>query len=149
MIDEAVALNGVKIVLLIRVTPIPVHFSNLLLSATKVTNKQYLVGSFVGLLLEQLLFIYIGTTISSIAEVGEFKWTPQYIALFVIQLVSIIVVTVIVCIVGRRQYRKMVAEYEARQGAARAEELAAQTRLLAEDNENAVEMAQLDREDIP
>jgi len=36
MIDEAVALNGVKIVLLIRVTPIPVHFSNLLLSATKV-----------------------------------------------------------------------------------------------------------------
>jgi len=43
----------------------------------------------------------------------------------------------------------MVAEYEARQGAARAEELAAQTRLLAEDNENAVEMAQLDREDIP
>lgn len=158
MIDQAITLNGVKIVLLIRVTPIPVHFTNLLLSATRVTNKQYIAGSAVGLLVLQVLFIYIGTTISSIAEVTEFKWTPQYIALFVIQFVAIVAVVTTVCVVGRRQYRRLVAEYEARRGAARAEELVAQMHLLSEANDGndgndgedqpGTEMAAL-RRDIP
>lgn len=75
-----------------------------------------------------------------------------------IQFVAIVAVVTTVCVVGRRQYRRLVAEYEARRGAARAEELVAQMHLLSEandgndgndgDDQPGTEMAAL-RRDIP
>lgn len=53
-IDEALSLNALKFVILVRITPIPWSWSNFLFAASRVTVWQFALGTFIGGLIEQV-----------------------------------------------------------------------------------------------
>ena len=67
-LDQAVAAGGVRIVALLRLSPlVPFNLLNYVLGASRVTFRQYLVGSVVGMLPGTALYVWIG---SLAAEAG-------------------------------------------------------------------------------
>lgn len=72
-IDEAVGKEGLKIVLLTRLSPVfPFNLLNYAYGLTKVSLKDYVLGS-VGMLPGTLLYVYIGSLAGSIATIGSTK----------------------------------------------------------------------------
>lgn len=73
-IDQAVAQDGFKIVLLTRLSPIfPFNGLNYALGLTSVALKDYVLGS-VGMIPATVLYVYIGSLAGDLARLGS---TPQ------------------------------------------------------------------------
>lgn len=69
-IDEAVAQEGWKIVLLTRLSPIfPFNFLNYAFGVTQVSLKDYVLGSF-GILPGTVMYVYIGSLVGDLAMIG-------------------------------------------------------------------------------
>jgi uncharacterized membrane protein YdjX (TVP38/TMEM64 family) len=69
-IDQAVAQQGFKIVFLTRLSPVfPFNLLNYTFGITKVSLKDYVLGS-IGMLPGTLLYVYIGSLVSSLALLG-------------------------------------------------------------------------------
>jgi uncharacterized membrane protein YdjX (TVP38/TMEM64 family) len=69
-IDEAVGREGLKIVLLTRLSPIfPFNLLNYAYGITGVSLKDYVIGS-VGMIPGTIMYVYIGSLASSLATVG-------------------------------------------------------------------------------
>lgn len=83
-IDEAVGKEGLKIVLLTRLSPVfPFNLLNYAYGLTQVSLKDFVLGS-VGMLPGTLLYVYIGSLAGSIATLGStktasspFQWVVQ------------------------------------------------------------------------
>lgn len=70
-IDEAVAKEGLKIVVLTRLSPIfPFIFLNYALSLTQVSLKDYVFGS-IGMIPGTIMYVYIGSLVGNIAMLGS------------------------------------------------------------------------------
>lgn len=70
-IDEAIAGSGLKIVLLLRLSPlVPYSLLNYALGLTRVSLRDYLVASTVGMLPGTLLFVYLGSLVTSASELA-------------------------------------------------------------------------------
>lgn len=68
-IDEAVANNGFKIVLLLRLSPIfPFNLLNYALGLTRVSLRDYVVASVPGMLPGTFLYVYLGSLVTSATE---------------------------------------------------------------------------------
>jgi uncharacterized membrane protein YdjX (TVP38/TMEM64 family) len=66
-IDEAVAIDGFKIVLLIRLSPIfPFNILNYVFGVTRVALKDYILGS-IGMVPATIMYVYLGSLIGDIA----------------------------------------------------------------------------------
>lgn len=70
-IDRAVGREGLKIVLLIRLSPIfPFNLLNYAFGVTKVSARDYILGSLVGMLPGTVMYVYLGSLITNVSELA-------------------------------------------------------------------------------
>jgi uncharacterized membrane protein YdjX (TVP38/TMEM64 family) len=108
-IDRAVAAQGRRIVLLLRLSPlVPFNLLNYALGLTRVRFADYLVAS-VGMLPGTLLYVYYGKVIGEVALLaggGPAPKGPGYYTLLGIGLLATVAVTVLVTRIARRALRE-------------------------------------------
>ena len=94
-IDQAVAEEGMKIVLLTRLSPIfPFNLLNYAYGLTKVTLKDYVIGTF-GILPGTIMYVYVGSLAKNLATLAsENVATPSGIQLTINILIFLTVVGV-------------------------------------------------------
>ena len=67
-VDAAIGRHGLKIVLLLRLSPVfPFNILNYALGLTRVRLRDYVLGSFVGMLPGTFLYIYFGSLVGDVA----------------------------------------------------------------------------------
>lgn len=104
-IENAVARDGLRIVLLVRLSPLfPFNFLNYAFGLTKVRLRDYVLGSWIGMFPGTLMYVYIGSGLKNLAEAisGRRATGPAGTVLFVAGLVATIVVTIYVTRLARR-----------------------------------------------
>lgn len=70
-IDEAIAESGFKIVLLLRLSPLfPFNVLNYALGLTRVSLRDYVVASVLGMLPGTALYVYLGSIVTSASELA-------------------------------------------------------------------------------
>jgi uncharacterized membrane protein YdjX (TVP38/TMEM64 family) len=70
-IDEAIGQSGFKIVLLLRLSPLfPFNLLNYALGLTRVSLRDYVVASALGMLPGTLLYVYLGSLVTSASELA-------------------------------------------------------------------------------
>ncbi len=70
-IDEAVAREGLKIVLLTRLSPVfPFNLLNYAYGLTKVSLKDYVIGT-LGILPGTIMYVYVGSLVQNLAALGS------------------------------------------------------------------------------
>jgi uncharacterized membrane protein YdjX (TVP38/TMEM64 family) len=98
-IDEAVAKEGWKIVLLTRLSPVfPFNLLNYSFGLTKVNLKHYVLASWIGMIPGTIMYVYIGSLagdLASLGDSGRTRTTGEWI-LYGVGLLATIVVTVFV-----------------------------------------------------
>jgi len=104
-IDRAVGRNGLKIVLLTRLSPVfPFNLLNYLFSITRVRLSHYALGSWIGMIPGTLMYVYLGFAVGEVAEVAAEGTSEgeifKYI-LYGIGLVATVVVTIYVTKLAR------------------------------------------------
>ena len=110
-IDRAVGREGLKIVLLLRLSPVfPFNLLNYALGLTSVRFRDYLIAS-AGMLPGTLLYIYAGKVVGDVARLagGASVQGPAYYAVLVLGLAATVVVTTIVTRTARRALREATA----------------------------------------
>ncbi|KAJ7991940.1 hypothetical protein DPEC_G00289070 [Dallia pectoralis] len=88
--------NGLKVVALARLTPIPFGLQNAVFSITDVSLPNYLVASSVGLLPTQLLNSYLGTTLRTMEDVIAEQSVSGYFIFSLQILISIVLMFYVV-----------------------------------------------------
>lgn len=108
-IDAAVARDGRKIVLLLRLSPLlPFNLLNYALGLTRVRLRDYLIAS-LGMLPGTLLYVYSGRVAGDVASVAAGAGLERgrgYYAVLVLGLLATGVVTLMVTRIARRALRK-------------------------------------------
>ena len=70
-IDKAIESEGLKLIVLLRLCPlIPFTILNYLMGGTAISLRHYAIGSF-GMIPGTIVYVFIGTTISSIADAAS------------------------------------------------------------------------------
>lgn len=104
-VDAAVAREGWKMVLLLRLSPLlPFNALNYALGLTAVTFRHYLIGA-IGMLPGTLLYVYSGKVAGELAVVaggGEVARGPAYIVVLGLGLLATIIVAVWIGRIARR-----------------------------------------------
>jgi uncharacterized membrane protein YdjX (TVP38/TMEM64 family) len=114
-IDQAVAENGFKIVLLTRLSPVfPFTPLNYAFGLTKVRFRDYLVASWLGMLPGTVLYVYLGSTARELADLvaGNVERPLAQKVFFWIGLAVTALVTVLVTRVARDALRRAVPATE-------------------------------------
>lgn len=110
-IDEAVAWEGWKIVLLTRLSPmLPFNLLNYAFGLTQVSLRDYVLASWIGMLPGTILYVYIGSLAGSLAELaasGRTR-TPIEWALYGVGLLATLAVTVYVTRIARRALSRKI-----------------------------------------
>jgi uncharacterized membrane protein YdjX (TVP38/TMEM64 family) len=112
-IDRAVAREGFKIVLLTRLSPIfPYNLLNYAYGLTRVSLRDYVLASWIGMLPGAVAYVYLGSAAKSLADLaaGRVERSPAQGALFALGLVATIAATVAIARAARRELRKAVDE---------------------------------------
>jgi uncharacterized membrane protein YdjX (TVP38/TMEM64 family) len=108
-LDQAVAANGFKIVLLTRLSPVfPFLLLNYAFGLTNVRFRDYLVASWIGMLPGTVLYVYLGTTIRELADLaaGNVERTLAQRVFFWAGLAVTVFVTVLVTRLARNALRR-------------------------------------------
>jgi uncharacterized membrane protein YdjX (TVP38/TMEM64 family) len=70
-IDEAVAQHGLRLVVLLRLSPlVPFNLLNYALGLTRVRLRDYVIGSALGMLPGTVLYVYLGSTIAEASQLA-------------------------------------------------------------------------------
>ncbi|MBS9385060.1 MAG: TVP38/TMEM64 family protein [Dolichospermum sp. BR01] len=105
IIDKAVSKEGLKIVLLVRLSPLfPFNLLNYALGITSVSFQDYLIGS-VGMIPGTIMYVYFGSLVGDIALIGSKNQPGNIILHWVIQimgLIATIAVTVYVTKIAKK-----------------------------------------------
>ncbi len=104
-VDEAVGREGLKIVLLTRLSPVfPFNLLNFAFGATRVSFRDYAWGSLVGMLPGAVMYVYLGTAVKSLAEVfaGKVEGGIAQKVLLGFGLAATVAATVFITRVARR-----------------------------------------------
>jgi uncharacterized membrane protein YdjX (TVP38/TMEM64 family) len=110
-IDRAVSENGFKIVLLTRLSPVlPFNLLNYAFGLTKVSLRDFVIASWIGMLPGTVLYVYLGSAAESIADLfsGPIDGGMARKALFFLGLVATVVVTAYVARIARRELGRAV-----------------------------------------
>jgi len=116
LLDDAVAEHGFKVVALTRLSPLaPYAVLNYVLGLTKVSFREYVLGTVVGVLPGMILYVYLGAGLRSLAELaayarGEVATTPAYRISFWAGLAVTVVVTVWLTRLAQKALRKAAPE---------------------------------------
>lgn len=110
-IDQAVAEEGIKIVLLTRLSPVfPFNLLNYAYGLTKVSFKDYVLGT-LGILPGTIMFVYVGSLAQNLATIGaEDVKTPGGVewAIRIIGFVATVIVTVYVTKIAKKALNQRV-----------------------------------------
>ncbi len=111
-IDEAVGESGFKIVLLLRLSPLfPFNLLNYALGLTRVSPRDYVVASALGMLPGTILYVYLGSLVTSASELagggGEGAGASRSI-LYWAGLAATVIVTVLVTRIARRALSRTI-----------------------------------------
>ena len=110
-LDQAVAAGGFKIVLLTRLSPLfPFTLLNYAFSLTRVSFRDYLLASWVGMLPGTVMYVYLGSAVQNLADLAvrkEERGLGEKV-LFFVGLAATVVVTVLVTRLARRALAKAV-----------------------------------------
>lgn len=110
-IDQAVAEEGWRIVLLTRLSPaFPFVFLNYAFGLTKVSFRQYALASWIGMLPGTLLYVYLGAVAGSVATLGapkgsHEKGTLEWVVT-VLGLLATLLVTIVITNIARRALKQ-------------------------------------------
>jgi uncharacterized membrane protein YdjX (TVP38/TMEM64 family) len=109
-VDRAIGESGFKIVFLLRLSPIfPFNLLNYALGLTRVTLRDYVLASFLGMLPGTLLYVYLGSLVTSASELAS-GGRPSAGAwgqvLYWGGLVATLVVTLVITRIARRALRQ-------------------------------------------
>lgn len=110
-IDEAVARQGFKIVLLTRLSPVfPFNLLNYAFGLTRVRLRDYVLASWIGMLPGTVMYVYIGATAKSLSLLasGEIEGGWQQQALFVVGLLATVAVTITITRIARRALNEAI-----------------------------------------
>jgi uncharacterized membrane protein YdjX (TVP38/TMEM64 family) len=108
-IDEAVAMEGWKIVGLTRLSPVfPFGIINYVYGLTRVRLRDYVWASWLGMLPVTMLYVYMGSAAGHITSTSASARTPAAWAMFAAGLVATIAVTAIITRTARRMLREKV-----------------------------------------
>ena len=114
-IDRAVGREGLKIVLLVRLSPIfPFNLLNYALGVTGVKLKDYFLGS-VGMIPGTIMYVYLGSLAGNLATIGvESAPTNPAVtwAIRVIGFIATVAVTLFVTRIARKALAEVVPETE-------------------------------------
>lgn len=120
-VDEAIGQSGLKIVLLLRLSPLfPFSLLNYGLGLTRVRLRDYVLGSFLGMLPGTALYVYLGSLVTSASELvsGRSSGGGAGQTLYWAGLVATLAVTMIVARIARRALHRAIATPGAQPGAA-------------------------------
>lgn len=110
-IDKAVAEEGIKIVLLTRLSPVfPFNLLNYAYGLTKVSFKDYVLGT-LGILPGTIMFVYVGSLAQNLATIGaEGVETPGGVqwTIRIIGFVATVAVTIYVTKIARKALSQKV-----------------------------------------
>lgn len=120
-VDAAVADSGFKVVSLLRLSPvIPFNLLNYALGLTRVSTRDYLLGSWLGMLPATVLYVYLGSVLTSASQLASGSRPEAGIwesVLYWGGLIATLVVTVMVTRMARRALRSTLqVEPAARSG---------------------------------
>jgi len=113
-IFESIGDNGFKISFLIRFIPIPFGIQNAMLSVSSVPYWKFGLGTFMGLLPEQVAIVFVGKTLKEVNDVIHHKasfGTPEKV-IFALDAVMIVVLSVVLFFIGRKALQKVSAKVE-------------------------------------
>ena len=112
-IDDAVAQQGFKIVLLTRLSPVfPFNLLNYAFGLTKVSFWKYALASWIGMIPGTIMYVYFGAGLRSFADVasGKLEKTTAGTIFFWVGLIATIVVTVFVTRIARNSLKQAVPQ---------------------------------------
>lgn len=102
-VDEAVAREGWRIVLLTRLSPVfPFTLLNYGFGVTRVTFREYFLASWLGMLPGTVLYVYLGAVAGELAGAGSRARSPAEWALLGLGLLATVAVTVVITRIARR-----------------------------------------------
>ena len=105
-IDAAVGHNGLKIVLLLRLSPLfPFNALNYLLGLTRVRMRDFVLGSWIGMLPGTALYVFIGSLVTTASELASGARPSTGLwgqALLIVGLVATLAVTILLTRIARR-----------------------------------------------
>lgn len=105
-IDEAVAGQGWKIVLLTRLSPVfPFNLQNYMYGITGIRYLHYIVASWIGMIPGTILYVYLGSAATGGAAGGTAKTV-----FFIVGLVATVIVTVYVTRIAKRALAQEIGE---------------------------------------
>lgn len=112
-ISQAVAREGFKIVLLTRLSPIfPFNLLNYAFGVTQVSLRDYVLGS-VGMIPGTLLYVYLGSLVGNLADLGRASATPSTPYLWALRLIGLLAtlgVTVYITRLARNALQTAIAD---------------------------------------
>jgi len=112
-VDRAVGREGIKIVLLVRLSPVfPFNLLNYAFGLTRVRLRDYVLGSLVGMLPGTVMYVYLGSLITSVSELaaGRAAGGGAQQAFYFGGLVATVAVTLYVTRLARRALAEATAE---------------------------------------
>lgn len=111
-IDEGVAREGWKIVLLTRLSPVfPFNLLNYAFGLTRVSLKNYFWSSWIGMMPGTVMYVYLGAVAGNLVTLGagEPSRTPAEWALYIVGLMATIGVTVYITRIARNALNRKVS----------------------------------------
>ncbi len=119
-IDEMVRRQGFKIVLLIRLSPLPIDLTNYALGLTRIPLGQYVLATWLGKLPGGLVCVYVGSAAKDVSELvaGRLQIGVAEQVLYGIGLVATIVAVVFLTQMARRALRDAIEKQIHRSGPA-------------------------------
>ncbi len=115
-IDRAVAENGFRVTLLLRLSPVlPYNLLNYALGLTNVKLGSYVLASFIGMLPATFMYVYLGSLITNLDDLvgGGAGSSPARRVLYVGGLLATVVVTVWVTRLSRQALKQELSRREA------------------------------------
>jgi uncharacterized membrane protein YdjX (TVP38/TMEM64 family) len=112
-IDEAVAQQGFKIVLLTRLSPVfPFNLLNYAFGLTKISFWKYALASWIGMIPGTIMYVYFGAGLRSLTDVasGKLEKSTAGTIFFWVGLIATIVVTLFVTNVARKALKNAVPQ---------------------------------------
>ena len=108
-IDAAVGRNGLRLVMLLRLSPVfPFNLLNYALGLTRIRLRDFVLGSFVGMLPGTVLYVYLGSLVTSASAMSSedgAAGTLQQV-LYWAGLAASVMVVIIVTKVARRALKE-------------------------------------------
>lgn len=104
-IDEAVGHAGWRIVGLTRLSPVfPFNMLNYAYGLTKVTLRDYVLSSWIGMMPGTIMYVYFGTVAGSLATLGSDQGdqTPAQLGIKIVGLIATVIVTAYITRIAKR-----------------------------------------------